>query len=116
MQKGVITLCCAGGFFIIGSLVGEKMLRVPRIFNVSGDGKMFQLNLLPGNPEHIVLGDVSFRYPIPGAGDDIAAFYDNLLHPPDAIHTPKTSEPQPSGPAPDAATPPEVLEKSFSEE
>jgi hypothetical protein len=93
MQKGIITMCSAGGFFIIGGLVGEKMLRVPRIFRLFDDGKGFQLGLLPGNPEHIVLGDVSFKYPIPNAGDDIMAFYDNLLHPPDAIRTPKTETP-----------------------
>lgn len=84
MQKGIITMCSAGGFFIIGSLVGEKMLRVPRMFSLSAGGKSFQLGLLPGNPEHIVLGEVAFKYPIPGAGDDIREFYKTLLHPPDA--------------------------------
>ena len=93
MQKGVITMCSAGGFFIIGSLVGEKMLRSPRIFSIFDDGKKFQLGLLPGNPEHIVLGDVAFKYPIPDAGDDIHAFYDKLTRPPDAEPAPKAEAP-----------------------
>jgi hypothetical protein len=130
-------MCSAGGFFIIGSLVGEKMLRVPRIFSFFDGGKSFQLGLLPGNPENIILGDVAFRYPIPGAGDDIHAFYKTLLHPANAEPAPKTeTPPEPietmreatpeeeaarimtdavadEKPAPDASTPPEILEKPY---
>ena len=89
MNKGIITMCFTGGLFIIGSLVGERMLRFPRIFNVFDGGKSFQLSFLPGNPEYIVLRDVSFKYPIPGAGDDIHAFYETLLHPPTPEDTSK---------------------------
>lgn len=93
MQKGVITMCFTGGLFIIGDLIGSKMLRKPRVFSIMQDGKQFNLSVLPGVPEFMVLENVDFKYPIPGAGDNIHAFYKTLLRTPDAEHAPKTEAP-----------------------